>query len=345
MHTDYSKPSADVAPETMDWQIRDKETLNRQGAITRHLESCPLREKCLLCGGNLSGGDSIRHRGIAYVRCRVCSHVQCRNKPTPGYPASIRGQGFETIYPHLAPAAYRQRRDRIYTPKLDWALSRINKAHLTRETALSSRWLELGCGAGYFLSALQSQGATRITGLDSNQKLVDLANEACGREVARLAPGSLVTAVREADADIIAAFFVLEHVSDAQALWEALATRPVGTVFIFSVPVYGFATLLEGAFDGFSARNLDSVLHTQLYTDASIRYALDASGYQLAAEWIFGQDATDLCRVLASRITAQVGAEVAAEITAALAQLTDPMQAVIDRARLADARHLLAVKC
>jgi hypothetical protein len=152
--------------------------------------------------------------------------------------------------------------------------------------------------------------------------------------------GSLVEAVQAFTAEVYAAWFVLEHCFQTAALLDALRGKPRGTVFMFSVPTYGLATLLESAYDGHFARSLDSVLHMQLFTDRSIQHAMARAGYEIKAEWLFGQDADDLYRALVAK--GEQGAPKAA--IARLGEALSEIQGAVDRARLSDSRHVLAVR-
>jgi len=343
MQTDYSKPSADIATEADAWQLRDQEILAQQREITRHLVNAPVREKCLLCEADLDGLSLYRHRQTDYVFCGNCGHLQARAQLPAGYPHAFAGNGFEAIYPRLDEQAYVSRRDRIYMPKLEWALSRMTEAGRNEEKALRSSWMEIGCGAGYFLSALFAKGVRDARGLDENADMVAVTNERCGDGCAQVTR-DLFADIEACNADILVAFFVLEHVEDACRLWRILGEKPSGTIFLFAVPTFGFSTALEGASDSFAARNLDSVIHTQLYTDHSIDYALNMAGYDKAAEWLFGQDAQDLCRLLARSIPRTFDGTLHEELSAKLSRLIDPLQSAVDHARFCDARHVLAVK-
>jgi SAM-dependent methyltransferase len=343
MKTDFSKPSGDIALETGDWQRRDRETLERQRSLSRHLASAAERVSCLLCGSGLSGAERYRHREVDYLLCTDCGHLQARCSLPTGYPQALAGAGFETVYPRLDRQAYVSRRDRIYLPKLEWALSRMAEAGSSAGRSLREPWLEVGCGAGYFLDALREKGCRDFVGLDENPQLVAAANEVCGPGHARIT-ADLIADLAASAAKNVAAFFVLEHLEEVARFWRVMGEKPAGTVFFFAVPTLGFATILESALDGFAARNLDSVLHTQLYTDRSIDFALQTAGYDKVAEWLFGQDASDLCRLLLTRIAPATEGSLTERFADELARLVDPLQAAIDRARLCDARHILAVK-
>lgn len=345
MHSDYSKPSGDVAAESAAWLQQDEAILVRQRRLAAHLKQAATRPACLLCRARLESGETFSHRDVSYVFCARCGHVQSATIPPDGYPHRFeREASFASVYPSLDPQARRSRRERIYAPKLDWALSRLADAGVPGERARRSSWLELGAGAGYFIEALREAGVERAAGIEGDAGLLQQSAAALGEGVVRRFDGSLAGAVGRFPAEIYAAFFVLEHCDDAGAFWAAMAERPPGTVFLFAVPVFGFATLLEAAFDGFAARNLDSALHTQLYTDESLRWALQHASYEPVAEWVFGQDAIDLRRLMLRRLAPALPGKALERIATRLAALQDPLQSAIDRAHLADARHILAVK-
>jgi hypothetical protein len=343
MKTDYSKPSADIATEADAWQSRDQEILVRQRVVSRYLENALVREKCLLCDANLKGAHTYRHRHTNYVFCGHCGHLQTLVQLPTGYPHAFAGNGFEAIYPQLDEQEFVSRRDRIYTPKLEWALSRMSEAGSNTKNALNASWMEIGCGAGYFLSALLAKGVKNVRGVDENVDLVVTANERCGEGCAQVTQ-DIFADVEACDADFLVAFFVLEHLEDAFQFWRILSEKPSGTIFLFAVPTFGLSTVLEGVLDNFAARNLDSVIHTQLYTDHSIDFALNMAGYDKAAEWLFGQDAQDLCRLLVESASSSMDGALGEELTVKLAKLIDPLQSAVDHARFCDARHILAVK-
>lgn len=343
MKTKYSKPSSDIALETADWIQRDQETYARQTLVAKRLENAQLRTQCLLCASNINDASAYRHRQTDFISCSCCGHLQSRVQLPTGYPYAFIGAGFEAIYPKLDNLSFASRRDRIYKPKLDWVLSNIEAMGKSQNEILQMSWLEIGCGAGYFLDALRVKGAKNVHGLDENAELIAIAKENCGEQCADISE-DMITDVLDADIDIVAAFFVLEHIEESNQFWSVMAEKKAGTMFFFAVPTFGISTVLEGAVDGFAARNLDGVIHSQLYTDRSIDYALSIAGYEKVAEWLFGQDASDLCRLLINRIAAVSDETLSRELAENMSKLIDPLQHAIDRARLCDARHVLAVK-
>lgn len=346
MRTRYSKSSEDIVPESRRFAREDDELLDQQQRSAQVLiEAGKPRSTCVLCETSLGPAAPFPHRDLSYLCCSVCGHIQTQLEPPPGYPSQTgNGLAFSDVYTALPPEAYLSRTQRVYTPKLDWALDEMGHAGVPREEALHRQWLELGAGAGYFVHALQQAGARSATGLEQSAELVRIANERLPDSPVVAHSGSLAEAVDQHSADVYVAFFVLEHLQDACELWRALSRCPEGTFLLLAVPVFGLATLVEGAVPNHAARSLDGSLHTQIYTDQSLSHACKTAGYELLAEWLFGQDAVDIKRMILKQLQPGYPPELLATIEERLADLQDPLQGAVDRCRLSDARHILAVK-
>lgn len=341
----FSKPSGDVAVESDRLLREEGKNLRRERLVSALLAQGAMRGECLVCGGSLSGLPSIPHRQIPYLLCGTCGHFQSARIPPPEHGRRLESEiPFHSIYPPLAPDAYQSRVDRVYRPKLDWILGSAESLQCTRADLLGRSWLEIGCGAGFFLKALQDSGAAHISGLDQDARLVEMANGALEGSPAAHFTGVLSDALRSRETGIYAAFFVLEHTDRLRDFLAALEAKPKGTVFCFSVPVLGLGAALEAGFDHFFARNLDSAVHTQLFTDRSIAHLLASAGYEMVSRWVFGQDASDFLRLMVTRLQGIYPPDLLEGLRKSLASMQDEWQGSLDRSFLADSRHVLAVK-
>jgi len=338
--TEFSKPPADVAAHTARLIEGNSALLANQRKAALELEGLQRRSRCLLCDGECADVPRFQHRGVPYIECPACGHVQCGLQLPVEFLS--RHQRFTKIYPPLEINAYNERTERIYRPKLDWLLRAGEQSGLGDLTGCA--WFELGCGAGNFIHALQARGVTNVGGLDAEAMLVDQANGMLKEQLVHSFAGSLADAVKNHSSDIYVAWFVLEHSFEIREFLAALSEKPRGTIFAFSVPTFGLAALLESAFGSHFARSLDSVVHLQMFTDRSIRFALDQAGYEIKAEWLFGQDADDLHRAVVTSIPDPESTNLLREQLQLLAKAVPGIQAAIDRVRLSDSRHVLAVK-
>lgn len=335
----YSKPSVDIRKESVREKKIDGIIFSKQQKAARALLGCKDRIRCILCGNALKG-EEFSHRGLSFVRCGSCGHIQTKAMPPDGYPW-IR---FKKLYPPLGRSEYLSRKNRIYAPKLKWIISCLKKMGCSDKTIKNSSWTELGCGGGYFLACLRDWGVRDFVGFDSDIDMVKRANSFAGEDKARHYNGKIEAIFDMRPSKIFVSFFVLEHVGNARDVFLKMRSLPKGTVFVFAVPVFGFSGILDGIFKENYARSLDCVAHTQIYTDRSIRYALDRAGFEIASEWIFGEDSVDFTRFILNNLSGGYSGRMLARIERDLLRLQDDFQGMLDRARMSDQRHILAVK-
>jgi 2-polyprenyl-3-methyl-5-hydroxy-6-metoxy-1,4-benzoquinol methylase len=344
MKIEYSKSLNDIGLERL-------ERLNQNTNIKYHeqiksskiLQSTPPRVTCLLCNKKLLG-FKFNHRNVQFIRCKTCDHIQTFGKPPAEYPYFEKTTNFSNIYPNLNSKEYKDRVNRIYQPKLDW-IKRVLKGKFIEDDLKSKEWVELGCGAGYFLSCLSSDGFKKITGYEMDPKLVKKTDDMTPNSV-RVHHGdeNLHDTIANSFADVYVAFFVLEHVEDPYKFYLQLSHLPTNTIFIFSVPLFGMSCLLEGVFDHLYSRNLDAVVHTQIYTEKSIDYALSIADFDMIGQWVFGQDAEDFSRFILDSLRENYPDDMFQEISTKLLNLQDPLQHVFDNDHLSDQRHIIAIK-
>lgn len=344
MNIEYSKSLNDIAKESED-RLKKNTAIKyiEQINSSKFLESVPPRENCLLCNQKLIG-DKFTHRNIGFIRCMNCDHIQTFGIPPDNYPYFETNTNFSNIYPSLNIKDYTDRVERIYKPKLDWIMRVLNKRFVNKDFK-SKEWVEFGCGAGYFLTTLSSDGFKKISGYEKDPMLVNKAVEMTPSYV-KVYHGddNLHDTVAKTSADVYVAFFVLEHVENPHKFYQVLSGLPQDTIFIFSVPIFGISCLLEGAFDNLYARNLDAVVHTQIYTEKSIDYALNIAEFDIISQWVFGQDAEDFSRFIIDSISENFPDEMFQEISTKLLDLQDPLQRVFDRNHFSDQRHIIAIK-
>ena len=344
MKIEYSKSLNDIGLERS--ERLNQNTNNKyheQIKISKVLQSIPPRVTCILCNKKLLG-SKFNHRNVQFIRCKNCDHIQTVGIPPSGYPYYEKSINFSTIYPDLNTKEYKDRVNRIYRPKLNW-IKRVLKDKFFEEDLKSKEWVELGCGAGYFLSCLSSNNFKKITGYDMDPDLVK-KTDAMTPDNVKVYRGDekLYKTVSNCSADVYVAFFVLEHVLNPFKFYQQLSNLPSKTIFIFSVPTFGLSCLLEGTFDHLYARNLDTVVHTQIYTEKSIDYALNIANFDIVGQWVFGQDAEDFSRFILDSLRENYPDDMFQEIFTKLLNLQDPLQHVFDINHLSDQRHIIAIR-
>lgn len=344
MFRKFSKPSKDLAEESLKWRGQSKRKHEEQKNISQFLQSSPQREACILCLSSLDSAIQFNHREVEFLQCRVCKHVQSKSKIPIGYPWDQMGGGFESVYQPLNNVDYISRRDRVYKPKLDWIIEALSAELKSDVEVLKKKnWLEIGSGVGYFVDALLDRGISNVSAIEANKTFCD-AIRMRSPNVNVINSCNFFRDIEVQKFDILVMFFVIEHVENAYDFWEHMKKIKPGTLLVFSVPTLGLTTLFENALTQFSARNLDAIVHTQMYTDHSIDFALKRAGFKKISEWLFGQDAQDLFSVIFNCDAAKLAPISEILNDQNILRFTDGLQQLLDAERLCDQRHIIALK-
>jgi SAM-dependent methyltransferase len=150
---------------------------------------------------------------------------------------------------------------------------------LAAELGPDDAWLDLGCGAGRFLTLAPE----RATGVDVAQAALDraAANAPAARLALAGADGALPLA--HASVDLVWCSETLEHVADALGLLQECrrVLRPGGRLLLTTPahPLWRRTAIAVVRFD----RHFDPLgQHLRFFTARSLRDALDAAGFQVA---------------------------------------------------------------
>jgi hypothetical protein len=341
MITDYSKTLGDLTKEESDRIQNEDQLYLRQKEANRRLSKASLRKNCILCDSEINGREFL-HRNVSFIACAACGHIQSKALPPEGFPDELDGkEQFAKIYPKLGKDEFEDRKSRIYRPKLNWIFSALERSGYEKSELLGMKWLELGSGNGAFLSSLEDMGVNDYIGFEKEKTLLERSKSFVSPERVSLSTGSLGEIIRTNHAGIICSFFVIEHVEKLHELTVALQSVPVGTLFCFSVPMFGLSCLLENLATERYARSLDAAIHVQTFTDQSIDFFLSSSGMEKIAKWQFGQDALELRRLL---LPPQEKSAPYESMLGKLSSSLDKLQMAIDKSNLSDQCHLIARK-
>ncbi len=338
MYRKYSKDSSDVENETFAWIESDSELLKKHKDLLKGAVYSSAQIDCIVCNKSLKNSDNFKHREVDYKICKICNHIQASQV------LKNKDPDFDEIYPEISSEAWNSRRDRIYLPKLDWILDSFKNLGL-HDQMKSSSWLDLGSGAGYFLDSLKKRGIDNFIGIEEDPQLIDRANKKLNSEVIFSSDKS-PELIMDESVGIITSWFVLEHLFQPWDVLDLISAKEKGAYFAFSVPTFGFSSLLENISSDHAARSLDGLVHRQIYTDRSITYLLNKMRYTKISEWVFGQDALDLKRMILSNLSKKTLSETDtfSDIKEKIGNLIDPIQEAIDKNHFSDSRHILSIK-
>jgi len=103
---------------------------------------------------------------------------------------------------------------------------------------IGKKLLEVGSAAGFFLDEARKEGFS-VQGLELSEREVEYSKLALGLDVEKKSILDLPVDYFKNQLDVIVAFFVLEHISELESLWERLGywIKPGGVIFL-AVPSF-----------------------------------------------------------------------------------------------------------
>jgi len=164
------------------------------------------RDGCVICGRShaevwLTGPDRFNGRSDPYqlVRCPVCSLVWLNAPPSPSEMGYHYGENYDREIANAAsaPDHWLPRRNKLLRLKSGGAI------------------LDLGCGTGGFLSAMQAP-PWKLYGVEMSEGAARVARQRCGAEV--FAGDLLEAPFPEKSFDAITCFNVFEHMYEPGAV-------------------------------------------------------------------------------------------------------------------------------
>jgi SAM-dependent methyltransferase len=153
------------------------------------------------------------------------------------------------------------------------------RALLLESVRRGERVLDLGCGAGRFLAALQQAGAEAVGVEIATEALERARRNAPGAELALLEPdGSLP--LPHHSVDVVWCSEVLEHVADAgHLLHEARRVLRPGGRLLVTVPFHGRVQAALVGLARFDAHFDPLGQHLRFFTRTSLAAALEHAGF------------------------------------------------------------------
>jgi SAM-dependent methyltransferase len=199
-----------------------------------------LQATCHVCGGMeaviLPFRYAFRGRHLHGVRCLSCSLVYVEPQPSLDEIAALYDEEYftecsETCGAHGRDAYMVMAQEA--GPERE-AAARLLDARIVRHLGRKGRFLEVGCGPGFFLDAMRGQG-WEVQGLEISRYAVEHATRTLGLPVVQ----GVVSDGRFADRSLDAIFLgdVLEHLPDPRRSLEIMKSwlRP-GGILVVAVP-------------------------------------------------------------------------------------------------------------
>lgn len=300
----------------------------------------PNRTNCLLCNKLLTKKGKFIHReSIEYISCNNCGHIQSQLEIEDF-------SNFDTTYSSHIFDNYKERVDNIYTPKRDWIIESLIQYGIKEEVILKElKWYEFGSGLGYFLKSLDEK-IVNFSGYEINKNMIEIAKKEFILNIELTNDlKDFESRLKNGNINILTSFFVLEHMGKYLPTFiDSISKMKKGSFFVFSVPIFGFSTVIENAFPNIYSNNLDSIVHTNIFSEESIDYMLNKSSFKIINKWYFAQDSIDLYRSFINSLEEKYEKHFFNEIKEKMYGLIDDIQSVIDKHHFSSNIHIIAVK-
>jgi 2-polyprenyl-3-methyl-5-hydroxy-6-metoxy-1,4-benzoquinol methylase len=205
------------------------------------------------------------------VRCRNCGLVYQNPRPSAGELDAHYPDDYE-LY---RPPPKQGRSARLLSLAYAWGM-RKRTGFVTRAMP-GGRLLDVGCGAGIFLEAMQALPGWSVEGVELKQSVAEQVNQRLGIPVF---PGTLESAnFPDESFDAVTLWDVLEHVLDAPETLGQIARilRP-GGVFVARVP--NWASFDRSLF-GQAWAGYDAPRHTYVFSQRTLSMLMEKQGLEV----------------------------------------------------------------
>ena len=292
----YSKPLGNTLYFKQDFFNKNDKKLKEFKDISNIYRVQPKRKNCKICNQNISfdKNEYFTKWGIKYSFCKNCNHLNGEFEDTNEFCNHVYtdndGEEYSKTYVSSKSDFYK-RVDSIYKPKAEFLRESLNKiSRLTTDIA------DLGAGSGHFLAAARDIGFKKCMGYEPSKTMVDFGNSVLGDNLLnKIDIKNIVNIAKNIEAETVSMIFVLEHVQNPrEILYQISKNNSIKNLFI-SVPLYSLSIFIESVFDKVMPRHL-AAGHTHLFTKGSIANICKEYGFEIASEWWFGSDITDLFR-------------------------------------------------
>jgi hypothetical protein len=317
-------------------------------ASARLYASQPPRRQCKICRTALPDTPLFTKHGVPYALCPQCGHLNGLHEDTDDFLDRLyvrdSGKSYGANYVSEHGDEYRARVKEIYAPKADFLLAALREEGCEPATL---GYADLGAGAGYFVSALSLAGIEKVEGFEVSASQVALGSEMLAHlglssaSLRQIRLDELAGLVRQSTAAVVSMVGVLEHLQNPTEILGAIRENPNIRYLFVSVPLFSLSVMVEAAFPHVFPRHL-AIGHTHLFTRSSLDWLAWHYGFEVAAEWWFGADMTDIYRSLLVSLQGNEETRgLAPVLTEQLYDALDDLQLCLDRRNLSSEVHLV----
>ena len=313
----------------------DNETnLKNAIKINHEYKKQPLRKCCKNCGSKKIK-SFIKNFNIMYKLCSVCGHLNGAYEDTRVFSKKLYTSEDGKNYKKNYLKNFNQRVKNIYIPKVDFLTKVIKKKNI--------KLLDLGCGAGHFVKALEQKGISAI-GYDTSKILCKIGNKKLKKNKIYSSNFEKIYEVikNNSEFNTLSLIGTLEHLTEPHKLLNSFKQSNIKYLYIL-VPLFSLTSFLENSFPNVYPRQLAGG-HTHLYTEKSLNYLAKKYKLKIIGEYWFGTDFPDLMRSLITSGNIVNKKIYTKEFYEKFSKIIDDLQSVLDTNKICSEVHMVLEK-
>jgi len=326
----FSKSYKNILKLKNDFYENNKINLNKSLKLNVKYKKQPLRKFCKNCGSKKLDAF-IKNFKIEYKLCSLCGHLNGKYQDTNSFAKKIYNEadGKNSAKNYLKD--YDQRVKSIYIPKVEFLKKVIKK---------KIKLIDLGCGGGHFLKALEIKKVS-ARGYETSKQLCDLGNKKLKKNKIFFSEfnETLQLPHSEKDVNTLSMIGVLEHLVEPNKIMNLFVRSKIKYLYI-SVPLFSLSTFIENSFKNIFPRQLSGG-HTHLYTEKSLNYLAKRYNLKIIGEYWFGADIPDLMRSLMNTGNILDKKIYLEELNSKFFKFVDDLQSVLDKNKVSSEVHMV----
>ena len=298
--------------------------------INNEYRKQPLRQCCKNCGSKKIK-LFIKNFNIPYKLCSSCGHLNGAYEDTRVFAKKLYTSDDGKNYSKNYLNDFDTRVNNIYIPKVDFLKKVIKK---------KINLIDLGCGAGHFVKALEKKGISAI-GYDTSVDLCKLGNKKLKKNKIHSINFEKIYEIIKSHSkfNTLSLIGVLEHLTEPHKLLNSFKKSKIKYLYI-SVPLFSLSSFLENSFPNVFPRQLSGG-HTHLYTEKSLNYLAKKYNFKIIGEYWFGTDFPDLIRSLIITGNIMNKKIYTKELYKKFSKFIDDLQFVLDKNKVCSEVHMV----
>lgn len=325
----FSKSYTDIIKVKKDFYYNNKINLDNSIRINKIYKKQPLRKECKNCKSKKIK-KFIQNFKIPYKLCIKCGHINGAYQDTNTFAKKLYYKNEGNNYSKNYLNDYDQRVKNIYIPKVKF-LQKVIKGKI--------KVVDLGCGGGHFVKALELRKIPAI-GYDTSKQLNKLGNKKLKKnKIFSIEFDEIYEIINENNVNTLSMIGVLEHLVDPHKIMNFFKKSKIRYLYI-CVPLFSLSTFIENSFPNVFPRQLSGG-HTHLYTEKSLNYLAKKYNLKIIGEYWFGTDIPDLLRSLINTGNILDKNIYFRELKNVFLKYIDELQSVLDKKKVCSQVHMV----